>query len=396
MKVQFDVRRLPPVQRVMLVCGAAVLGSLAFIAYFFVGSGNYEASAVLKLDVSIAEFRRLSTVAFSEEAFGEWAARQPSPDPNAVAALRWVFASSSRTQQRVSPYFRVTRRDLRDVPNRERELREVVEEAVKGAQGGSGKLLGIQLEFEGRTAKDAVETVALVARYLRDVALWDATGEFVRTNALRSVGDVQRLQNELLLKKFDAEQLSQKVADLQRLSARYPASNRIGERQVMLLAGEGKASLYLSPLAQIVGAESELLELRRTVAHAERELERAKVAAAFFERALGIVSSFSSGVAVLHELETLRDRVAAEFRAQASDAVNEQLNQIGATLAEYRVLYVEQPPFLSGHHIATFRVLTLPKAAAIGAVLGAVIGLAVLFVPAVMAWLRNNPQTTSA
>lgn len=396
MRIQFDARRLSSMRRALLILGAAILGALSCIVYAFVFRGGYEASAVLKLDVNIAEYRRLSAVAFSEQAFGEWVSRQQGTDPTAASTLRWVFGNPARTQQRIGPYFRLTKRDLRDVPNWERELRETVDEKVTGQEGRSGQLLGIQLEFEGRDAAEAVAAVALAARYLRDMALWTTVGEYVRANVRRLRGEVQRLQNELLMKKFEAEQLGQKIADLRRLSARYPASNRIGERQLLSIAGEDKANLFLAPLAQIVGAESELLELRRTVARTERDLEQAKVAAAFHERALGILASASPGISVLEGLERLRDKVAAEFQAQTSGAVEQQINQIGATLAEYRLTYVDQPPFLSGRHIATFRVLTLPQAAAIGALLGALVGLVGLFAPAALAWLRSEPQKTSA
>lgn len=396
MKIQFDARRLSPAQRAIVTCSAAVFGALACIVYFFVVRGNYEASAVLKFETSMAEYRRLASVAFSEEAFAAWAALQKGSDAEAVETLRWVFASPSRTQQRISPYFRVTKRDLREVPDLERSFRELRNEFGKDEELRTAQLLGIQLEFEGRAESAAVERLRLAARYLLDMALWNAASEYVRSNVRRSVVEVQRLQNELLKKTFETEQLNQKVAELKRLNARYPASNKIAERQLLSVAGEGKTNLFLSPLAQVVGAESELVELRRTVTRTERELEQAKVAVAFFERALERVSTLSSGLVLLQDLQTLRDQVAAEFRAHTSDAVREQINQIGTTLAEYRVVYIDQPPFLSGHQVATFRVMTFPKAAAIGALVGALIGLLVLFAPAALAWLRSEPQTTPA
>jgi hypothetical protein len=371
-------------RQILTVLAAAIAGAVACVAYVYQVRGNYEATAIVKYETSMAGFRRLANVAFTQDGFAAWADSRGNADGAVVAELRRVLADPALTQQAITPFFRVTKRDLRDMPpTKEEELTLT-------------QLLGVELQFRARRPEAAAGLVKLAGTYLRDVALWDQASEYVRFYLKRYTNDVNRLQNELLRRAFETAQLNTKVEELRRLSARYPESNRMGDRQLLPVNGEGKTNYYLPPLAQIVGAESELVELRRTVARLERELEQARVAAAFFERAIERVGQPVSGVGLLQDLVSLREKVAGEFKAAESDAVRELVNQIGLVLSEYRIVFVGQPLFVSGDQIVVNRILSPAKAGVIGAVVGALLALLALTGPYLLAWLRSDPLPAGA
>lgn len=371
-------------RQILTVLVAALAGAVTCVAYVFQVRGNYEATAIVKYETGMAGFRRLANVAFTQDGFAAWAESRGNVDGAIVAELRRVLADPALTQQAITPFFRVTKRDLRDMPpTKEEELTLT-------------QLLGVELQFRARRPEAAAELVKLAGAYLRDVALWDQASEYVRFYLKRYTNDANRLQNELLRRAFETAQLNTKVEELRRLSARYPESNRMGDRQLLPVNGEGKTNYYLPPLAQIVGAESELVELRRTVVRLERELEQARVAVAFFERAIDRVGQPVSGVGLLQDLVSLREKVAAEFKAAESGAVREVVDQIGLVLSEYRIVFVGQPLFVSGDQIVVNRILSPAKAGVIGAVLGALLALLALTGPRWLAWLRSDPLPAGA
>ena len=79
----------------LFVLVGGLLGGAGFLFYFLTVRGNYEASAVLKYETSVAGYRRLASVAFSPEGFSAWA-----------AAERGAFTCKPKCEdRRRPPYF---------------------------------------------------------------------------------------------------------------------------------------------------------------------------------------------------------------------------------------------------------------------------------------------------
>ena len=363
-----------------MVAGA-VVGAAGLLTYFLLVHGNYEASAVMKYETSVAGYRRLANIAFSQEGFNAWIAmRKLGGDSAAVAELRRILGDSALTQHSIAPFFRVTKRDLRDMP------------PVKEEEQLMTQLLGVELKFNAMVASDASEILKLGATYLRDLALWDQASELVRSNLRTYATEVPRLESELLGGAFDAEQLRTRVTQLKKISAEYPESARLGDRQLLPVGDQlGRTNFFLSPLAQIVGAESELVDLRIKMESQQRELQQARVAAAFYQRAIELVGEPSSGLQLLTALESLRDKVASEFNASGSESTRQIISQISSPLSELRVVMVNQPLFLTGDQVGVARVISPVKATLLGAAIGALLVLLGFVAPRLFAWLRVDP-----
>lgn len=367
--------------RAVLIGATAFIGAIASLGYFQLWRGSYEASAVLKFEVGVTDFRRLGNVAISEAAFRRWQSEQQNIDLEAADALAEILAGTNSAQRNIAPFFRVTKRDLRDVPT------------VATQDEQQSHLLGIKLVFVARTPERATALVKLAGDYLRDIALWDALAEFVRSNQKTYTGRALQLEADLLRKSFAMQQLTGKLQELRSLSSRYPGSNRLGEQQLVTVGGE-KNHVFLSPLMQLVGTESQIVELRRDMATVQRELRQARVAQTFFSRALERMGSSGAGVKLLRQLESVYSETAAEFNAESSDEVREIMKQIERFLSEYRITFVEQPPYLSGDRIAVSRPVGPGFATLIGALVGALIGIAVAMGPVLLAWLRSDTETS--
>lgn len=367
--------------RAALTSAVALLGAISSLGYFQLWRGSYEASAVLKFEVGVIQFRRLWNIAISEAAFRRWQSEQQNIDLDAADTLAEILAGTSSAQRSIAPFFRVTKRDLRDVPT----------SATPDEQ--QAQLLGIRLVFVARTPERASAVVELAGEYLRDVALWDALAELVRGNQKTYTGRALQLEADLLRKTFAMQQLTDKLQELRSLSSRYPGANRLGEQQLTIVGGE-KNHVFLSPLMQLVGTESQLVELRRDMATVQRELRQARVAQTFFSRALERMGSSVAGANLLRQLESVYTETAAEFNAERSDEVREIMKQIERFLFEYRITFVEQPPYLSGDRIAVSRPVGPGFATLIGALVGALIGIAVAMGPALLAWLRSDTETS--
>ena len=368
-------------RRVALVAAGAIVGAAGLLGYFLLVHGNYEASAVMKYETSAAGYRRLANIAFSQEGFNAWIAmRKTGVDSAAAAELRRILGESALTQQSIAPFFRVTKRDLRDMPPMKEEEQLLTQ------------LLGVELRFAAMAPAEASGVVKLGASYLRDLALWDQASELVRSNLRKYSVELPRLESELLRGRFESDQLRTRVAQLKKISAEYPESSKLGDRQLLPVGEDARTNFFLPPLVQIVGAESELIDLRVKMEGQQRELEQTRVAATYYQRAIELVGEPSSGLQLLIALEALRDKVAGEFNASGSESIRQIVNQISGPLSELRVVLVNQPLFLTGDQVAVARVISPLKAALLGAAIGALLVLLAFVAPRLFAWLRVDPS----
>lgn len=381
--LQQQAARWLTVRRIMVIGGAAVFGALLSLAYFLLLRGNYQASAVLKFEAGMAEYRRLLSVALSESGFRGWASQQENVSPELLTSFVRLVSDAGRIQGSIAPFYRVTRRDVRDIANPTKD------------DPTSTPLMGVQLQFVARSPEQAAALTKLAAHYLRDTALWDAANDYVRRYQREYPVRVQRLEAELLRKSFEVSQLNAKLDELRRLNARYPQSNRLAEQQVLSVGRESN-HLFLAPLAQLVGTEAQLVDLRRTMTRLQRELEQARVAATFFDGALERIGSLKTGVTLLQELESLHGQVARSFKADQSEAVREILNEIAQSLTAMRISFVSQPPFLTADQVVVVRTISPFRAGTIGLVIGALSCIAALTAPMLIAWLRQTPPDARA
>jgi hypothetical protein len=364
---------------VALVVLCAVFVGCAF-AYVVLARGNHQAMALLRYEQPMASYRRVLPQLCIEQSFARWSSMQSAADAEAVRRLQRVFASPDTVQRFVSPFFRLTRRDVRDVVA-----------ATKQQEGEAFDLSGLELTAFADSPKTAAAMVALGAAFIRDVALRDALLSYSTRGRATAQESYRLIENEAIARRFEVRQLELKRAELQRVQRLYPDSAQFNQRQLLSTSGDG--SRFLPPLVQLVGVESELIDKQRELARLERAARQNKLLEDFYTSAVHALEQTPGGVGSLAALESLRQQQSAKQAVVDDDALKEVDNRIHIALSALRDSYVSGPVFISGDAITTGPRVR-PSVLVIVSVLAAVaVWLLLRFGTRTLDWLKDGTRT---
>lgn len=176
---------------------------------------------------------------------------------------------------------------------------------IKDASATS--MLGLELTADASTASLAQDMVDLLASYYINAVV----RERIRAWTLAGKVDAQSLEKgvraDILRAELDIELYARRADDMKAILARYPDAARMDSRQVVSVNQSEGGERYLSPLAQLVGAESAISQRRELIRRWERELKQKTILAQFY----------ASAEALLHR-EVDAAKLLAALKAQAA------------------------------------------------------------------------------
>ena len=148
---------------------------------------------------------------------------------------------------------------------------------------------------------------------------------------------------ELKLKyEFDIEQAKNRAAALKKIVVQYPESIARESRQVVDIRKDNEK--FMSPMAQLVGAESEMIAIREKMQKLNREIEQQAFAGTLVgsaQQAMRQVHNGSEGVGKLAA-------VMAEFSKKAkTDAEREKLLSLAADVSQITARFLSQAQFIA-------------------------------------------------
>ena len=146
-------------------------------------------------------------------------------------------------------------------------------------------MLGLELTADARTESVAQDMVNLLASYYINAVV----RERIRAWTLAGKVDSQSLEKgvraDILRAELDIELYGRRVDDMKAMLARYPDAARMDSRQVVSVNQAEGGERYLSPLAQLVGAESAISQRREAIRRWQRELKQKTILAQYYSSA---------------------------------------------------------------------------------------------------------------
>lgn len=91
------------------------------------------------------------------------------------------------------------------------------------------------------------------------------------------------LQAEIIDSQAKIDTMGRRIQDFKAILARYPDAGKIDARQVVTIT-EG-SDRFLSPLVQLIAAETSITQLRETIARKERQVRQLEFQQVYFEKA---------------------------------------------------------------------------------------------------------------
>lgn len=198
-------------------------------------------------------------------------------------------------------------------------------------------MLGLELTADARTEPVAQDMVDILAAYYINAVV----RERMRAWTLAGKVDVQSQEKgvraDILRAELDIELYGRRADDMKAVLARYPDAARMDARQVISVNPTEGGERYLSPLAQLVGAESAISQRRELIRRWQRELKQKTVLAQFYSSADALINEEIDVTKLLAQLRTLARKTFSH--AEAAQEWNEEAAlRVSGSLDNFEVM----------------------------------------------------------
>ena len=241
--------------------------------------------------VTLSEFRKVLAAYSTEPSLQEF---QAATKVQGAAANRLLAQSSKSAFWTgvASPVLPFSRRDAREFGD------------LKDA--ASNALVGIDLKTDARTGPVSEEMLAVMGEYFKNALI----RERIRAWILRHGGEApamkSALQAEIIDSKAKIDAMGRRIQDFKAILARYPDAGKIDARQVVTIT-EG-SDRFLSPLVQLIAAETSITQLRETIARKERQVRQLEFQQRYFDKAAEALDATPLVASLIPELAALATR----------------------------------------------------------------------------------------
>ena len=313
----------------------------------------FKSEGVLNMELGTSEYKRFTELANDAASFKQYVAIYPPPKMDAdqfQLLLKTVVKG-----EWYKPVPKLSKTDVRELPDvvvqmeRDREKeKETEKEKEKEGNGEKNKrkegavYLGLRVTYVAHEPAEAVEMAAWLGGYFKEVATREAVRELASNWAAENRQFSDRALEQQLKFKFDIEQAETRSTELKNLVARYPEAGVREGRQVVDVRKDNEK--FMSPVAQIVGVESQIIDIKEKSQKLNREMEQHAFAAPLVgqvELSLKQVSSGSEGV---NKLAT----ILAEYSKKVkTDAEREKLLTIAAGVSQIAARFLSQAQFIA-------------------------------------------------
>lgn len=218
--------------------------------------------------VTLAEYRKTAAAYSSQVALDEYLGATKNSGP-AAERLRLQADLPGFWSAAAAPVLPFSRRDAREFG----ELKDAA----------SDSLVGIDLVANARTPELSREMLHLLGGYFSNALIRERIRGWILKNSGEAPAKQKALRAEVVEGQMRIDATSRRIQDLKAILARYPDASKLDSRQVVAIT-EG-SDRFLSPLAQLVAAESSIAKLKETIGRKEREARQYDLLQRYFGQA---------------------------------------------------------------------------------------------------------------
>ncbi len=318
---------------------------------------RYKTEGVLSMEMGTAEYKRFAELANDSTTVTQFIGASPPPDLKG-ANIDGLVRNVTRGEWH-KPVPKVSKADAKELPDillqmeQEREKTPQRDRPQDRPQERERRTpvwvyLGLRLTHSAADPVEAASVAAWLGAYFKDVATREAVREQVSRWSSENRQFSDRALERKLAYEFDIQQAQTRAKALKAIVASYPDTARRNSQQVVDVRKDNEK--FMSPLAQLVGAESEIIEIRERVQKLDREIEQqtfVKALVADSESAVG--RARSGGESVLN-----LSAVITEFGKKVrTEAEREKLLSLTADLSQISARFLSQAQFVARPSVPT-------------------------------------------
>ncbi len=269
------------------VCVGALLGYGPML--------RYKSQGVLNMEMGTSEYKRFTELASDMTSINQYLSIYPPPNLKQTQFDALIKDVAKGEWHKPLP--KLSKLDAKELPDavlqleqerereREREKEREKRRDRENAQDNGEKrktegavYLGLRLTHVAHDPMEAAEVATWLGVYFKEIA----TREALREQLARWAADNRQFSDraqELKLKyEFDIEQAKRRAIALKKIVVQYPESVARDSPQVVDIRKDNEK--FMSPMAQLVGAESEMIAISERMQKLNREVEQQAFAGA--------------------------------------------------------------------------------------------------------------------
>lgn len=324
-------------QQIMLL---AVLFSASILAFSFWMGRQYVSEGFMRAPRKFAEYNVQKAAFWDRDTLRRYLEENKKLDD---ANGQYLLGNLSErfVQAHVQAVLPLSKDDLRYVTD------------AKGVLDAIG-ILGFSITFKDRLAENAQARVQLMGDYIKDTMLSEDLLDTIYTKAGEAKAKKQQIDNQIIQKKLALAQASSRLEAARLIAGKYPEASKMEARQLLSTSSDNTASRYLSPIAQLVGIETEIADLRSQLTLLERDAEQNALRSEFYERIDQGIRQAKTGSALLAEFVKTAQAVFAG-KDLKDDETREIYNQLMVIAEQMRNKHISEARFVSGPTLPEYR-----------------------------------------
>jgi hypothetical protein len=313
---------------------------------------RYKSEGVLNMDMGTSEYKRFTELANDANSASQFLVAFPPEKIHNVSVDALMSAIVKGEWHKALP--KISKVDAKEIPEAilqmERDADKDKEKAKEKSQSKSSVkslkestvYLGLRLTHTASNPLEAAETTTWLGGYFKEVA----TREAVREQVSRWKADNRQFSDRALEQKlkyeFEIEQSKNRALALKKIVVKYPETTTRESRQVVDVHKDNEK--FMSPMAQLIGAESELIEITEKTQKLNREIEQQALAGDLLKEAELTLKQARSG----SESVSMLAAVIADFGNKVkTDAEREKLLSLAADLSQISARFLSQAQFIA-------------------------------------------------
>lgn len=330
---------------ILLIAGALGAGAGALLGYG--PMLRYKSEGVINMDMGTSEYKR-----FTELANDASSARQfltAFPTPKMLNGDKEKLVKTIASGEWHKPVPKVSKIDAKELPDAVLQMERVNAEKTKVQEKDDSKVykentvyLGLRLTHLASDPVEAAEVTTWLGNYFKQVA----TREAIREKVSRWSSENRQFSDQAMGRKlkleFEIQQAKTRSMAFKKIAAQYPESVSRESRQIVSIQKDNEK--FISPVGQLVGAESEVIEIQEKIAKLNREIEQQKFLEQIIKDAeisLKQVHSGSEGVGKLAVV------IGDYDKKVKTDAEREKLLSLSADISQITARFLSQAQFIA-------------------------------------------------
>ena len=314
---------------------------------------RYKSQGVLSMEMGTAEYKRFAELAMDATTVRQFVGMSLPPDTDS----HWVdqMVREVTNGEWLKPVPRVSKADAKELPEALLQMAMAMEkekekdrEKENDRDKDKAVYLGLSLIHIASEPVETARGAIWLGAYFKDVAaretLRDQVSRWAAEN--RQFGD--RAVERKLKYQFEIEQAQTRAKSLKQLVTSYPETARPDTRQVIDVRKDNEK--FMSPMAQLVGAESETIDIREKINKIDREIEQQVFAKAMVADAQTLLSQSRSGSESVVKLSEMIVRFSKQVKTEAE---REKLSSMAADISQISARFLSQAQFVAQPSVPT-------------------------------------------